>query len=105
MLKFFSLLVFLLKFYCACVCAKSYVTLCDPYGLQPVRLLYPGYLHRGFFRQECWSGLSCPSPGDLPHPGTEPTYPAPPALQGRFFTAEPPGKPKLDYRHSYTFSH
>ena len=26
----------------------------------------------GFFRQEYWSGLPCPSPGDLPDPGTEP---------------------------------
>jgi len=30
----------------------------------------------GFFRQEYWSGLSFPSPGDLPHPGTEPGTPA-----------------------------
>jgi len=30
-------------------------------------------LSRGFFRQEYWSGLPCPSPGDLPDPGIEPT--------------------------------
>ena len=29
----------------------------------------------GFLRQEYWSGLLCPSPGDLPNPGTEPTSP------------------------------
>ena len=42
-----------------------------------------------FSRQECWSGLSFPSPGDLPDPGIEPVSPA---LAGRFFTTEPPGK-------------
>ena len=49
-------------------------------------------LSLGFPRQECWSGLSFPSPGDLPHPGIEP---ASPALAGRFFTTEPAGKPEL----------
>ena len=29
-------------------------------------------LSRGFPRQEYWSGLPCPPPGDLPHPGIEP---------------------------------
>ena len=42
-----------------------------------------------FPRQEYWSGLPFPSPGDLPHPGIEPKSPA---LAGRFFTTEPPGK-------------
>ena len=44
----------------------------------------------GFPRQECWSGLSFPPPGDLPDPGIEPMSPA---LAGGFFTTEPPGKP------------
>ena len=43
----------------------------------------------GFPWQEYWSGLSFPSPGDLPHPGIELTSPA---LAGRFFTTEPLGK-------------
>ena len=47
----------------------------------------------GFSRQEYWSGLPCPPPGDLPNPGIEPTSPVAPALAGRFFTTEPPGKP------------
>ena len=34
-----------------------------------------------FFRQEDWSGLPWPPPGDLPDPGIEPACPAPPALQ------------------------
>ena len=39
-----------------------------------------------FSRQEYWSGLPFPSPGDLPHPGIEPTSLASPALVDRFFT-------------------
>jgi len=46
-----------------------------------------------FFRQEYWSGLPFPSPGDLPDPGIEPTSPVSPALVGEFFTTVPPGKP------------
>ena len=44
----------------------------------------------GFSRQEYWSVLPFPFPGDLPHPGIEP---ASPAVATEFFTAEPPGKP------------
>ena len=42
----------------------------------------------GFPREEYWSGLSFPSPGDLPTPGIEPGFLA---LAGGFFTTEPPG--------------
>ena len=44
-----------------------------------------------FSRQEYWSGLPFPTPGDLPDLGIEPMSPA---LAGGFFTAEPPGKPQ-----------
>ena len=50
-------------------------------------------LSMGFSRQEYWSGLPFPTPGDLPNPGTEPSSPASPALAGRFFTPAPPGRP------------
>ena len=50
-------------------------------------------LSMGFSRQEYWSGLPFPTPGDLPDPGLEPASPVPPALAGGFFTLEPPGKP------------
>ena len=43
----------------------------------------------GFSRQEYWSGLPFPPPGDLPNPGVEPTSLA---LAGTFFTTTPPGK-------------
>ena len=46
----------------------------------------------GFSRQECWSGLPFPSPGDLPNPGIEPGSPA---LQADTVPSEPPGKPIL----------
>jgi len=48
----------------------------------------------GFSGQEHWSGLPFLPPGDLPDPGIEPTSPAAPALAGKFFTSEPPGKLK-----------
>ena len=44
----------------------------------------------GFSRQEYWSGLPFPSPGDLPNPGIEPGSPA---LEADALTSEPPGKP------------
>ena len=43
----------------------------------------------GFSRQEYWSGLPFPSPGDLPNPGIEPGSPA---FQADTLTSEPPGK-------------
>ena len=43
-------------------------------------------LSMGFSRQECWSGLPCSPPGDLPDPGIEPKSLLSPALAGRFFT-------------------
>ena len=49
-------------------------------------------LSMGFSRQEYWSGLSFPPPGDLPNPGIEPVSPVSPAWAGRLFTTEPPGK-------------
>ena len=49
-------------------------------------------LSMGFSRQECWSELPFPSLGYLPNPGIKLASPALPALAGRFFTAEPPGK-------------
>ena len=43
----------------------------------------------GFSRQEHWSGLPFPSPGDLPDPETEPVSPVSPARANGFFTTEP----------------
>ena len=49
---------------------QSSPTLCDPMDCNQVPL------SMGFSRQEYWSRLPFPSPGDLPHPGTEPRSPA-----------------------------
>ena len=46
-------------------------------------------LSMGFSRQEYWSRLPFPSPGDLPNPGIEPQSPA---LQADALSSEPPGK-------------
>jgi len=45
----------------------------------------------GFSRQEYWSGLPCPPPGNLPDPKIEPVASA---LQANSFNTEPLGKPK-----------
>ena len=54
-------------------------------------------LAMGRSRQEYWSWLPCPPPGDLPNPGIKPTSPASPALQvGSLLLShqgKPPGKP------------
>jgi len=49
-------------------------------------------LTMGFSRQEYWSGLPFPSPGDLPNPGIEPRSPA---FQADSSRCEVPGKPSL----------
>ena len=47
-------------------------------------------LSLGFSKQEYWSGLPCPPPGDLPKPGIEPR---PPTLRADSLQSETPGKP------------
>ena len=54
----------------------------QPHGLQPTSLLCPW----GFSRQEHWSGLPCPPPGDLPNPGIKPRSPT---LQANCLLSEP----------------
>ena len=72
---------------CCAVLSHSVVSeSLQPHGLQPARLLCPW----GFSRQEYWSGLLCPSPGDLPIPGIEPRSST---LQTDSLPSEPPGKP------------
>ena len=56
----------------------------------PWTVAHQALLSMEFSKQECWSGLPFLPPGDLPKPGIEP---ASPAVVGRFFTTEPPGKP------------
>ena len=56
----------------------------------PWTVAHQAPLSMGFSRQEYWSGLPFPSPGDLPDPGIKPR---PPALQADALTSEPPRKP------------
>ena len=69
-----------------CVMSDSFAT--------PWTAVFQAPLSMGYPRQECWSGFSFPSPGDLPNLGIKPVSPA---LAGRFFTTEPPGKPIYMY--------
>ena len=64
---------------------KSYPTLATPWTVAR-----QSPLSMGFSRQEYWSGLPFPSPGDLPNPGIEPQSPA---LQADSLPSEPPEKP------------
>ena len=58
----------------------------------PWTVAYQAPLSMGFSKQECWSGLPFPSPGDLPDPGIEPGSPS---LQADALPSEPPGKPQI----------
>ena len=64
--------------------AQSSPTLCDPMDCS-----YQAPLSMGFSRQQYWSGLPFPSPGDVPNPGIEPGSPS---LQTDTLPSEPPGK-------------
>ena len=65
--------------------AQSCLTLCDPWTVA-----HQAPLSMGFSRQEYWSGLPFPSPGDLPDTGIKPRSPT---LQADDLTSAPPGKP------------
>ena len=75
-----------------CMCAFLVVSVISSPFASPCTAACQSLLSMGFSRQEYWSGLSFPPPGDLPDPGIEPQTPATPALAGGFFTTEPPGK-------------
>ena len=72
-----------------CVCCVFIVLL----FVTPWTAAYRAPLSMGFFRQEYWSGLPFPPPGDLPDSGIKPVSLMSPVLADRFFTTVPPGKP------------
>ena len=83
--RFFPFSLSLLELSHACVHAKllqSCLTFCDPVDC----IACQAPLSMGFSRQEYWSGLPCPPPGDLPDPEIKPMSLTFPALAGRFFT-------------------
>ena len=63
---------------------------CPTLFVTPWTVTYQAPPSMGFSRQEYWSGLPFPSPGDLPDSGIEPRSPA---LQADALSPEPPGKP------------
>ena len=70
---------------------QSCLTLCDPMD----------YLYSmGFSWQECWNGLPCPPPGDLPNPGVEPVSLTSPALSTGFFTTSSTWESPCKYIYS-----
>ena len=75
---------------CACSVTQSCLAL-----FYPMDLAHQVPLSMGFPRQEHWSGLLFPSPGDLPDPGIEPMSLASPALAGRFFIPQPSENPQV----------
>ena len=64
----------------------------------PWTVAYEAPPSMGFSRQECWSGLPFPSPGDLPNPGIEPGSPA---LKADALLSEPPGKLRRDANRTF----
>ena len=81
-----------------CVHAESLQlcrTLWDPMDFSP-----SAPLSMGFSRQEYWSGLPCPPPGDLPNPGIKPASLISPALVGLFFTISATWEAQFNHQFS-----
>ena len=70
--------------------SESYSAVSD--SCDPMDCSLPGSSVHGFSRQEYWSGLLFPSPGDLPDPGIELMFPA---LQADSLPTELKGNPKV----------
>ena len=94
----FILRIYLCIQICVCLFAQSCSSLCHPRNLS----LSGSSVHGGFPRQEYWSGLSFPSPGDPADPGSEPVSPGSPASQADSSPAEPLGT--LIYRYSWVYT-
>ena len=78
---------------CMCVCMRAHALSLSDVGffVTPWTIACQAPLSMGLSRQEYWSGLPFPTPGDLPDPGIKPTSPA---LAGKIFTTVLPGKPQ-----------
>ena len=91
-------------------CAACGVFVLRPYALSrfshvqlfatPWTVAHQAPLSMGFSRQEHWSGLPFPLPGDLPG-----IKPASPTLQADSLPTEPPGRPALFHRQASTRGH
>ena len=88
---------FRICYFCAVLSRFSHVQL----FATPWTVACKAPLFMKFSRQEYWSALPFPPPGDLPDPGTEPSSPVSPALQEDSSPAEPLGKPLVS-EHTFT---
>ena len=88
---------------CVCVCAQSvcHVQL----SVIPWTVAHQPPWSMRFSRQEYWNGLPFPTPGDLSHPGTEPTSLVSPALVGGFSTTESSGNANSKFNSSSYTAH
>ena len=77
-----------------CVCCAGWFQSC-PLFATLWTMAYQTPLSMGFCRQECWSGLPCPPPRNLPNPGIELASLVSPALASGFFTTSPKWKALL----------
>ena len=83
--------------YCAMCCVLRHSVMSD--SLQPFwNVVRQAPVSMGFSRQDYWSGLPCPPPGDLPNPGIGPWSPT---LQADSLPSELPGKPVRHWDTEY----
>ena len=84
---------------CACtrVCVHAQLLSCFKLFATSWPVAHQAPLSMGFSKQEYWSGLPFPPPGDLPDPGIKSTSLEAPALAGGFFTTAPHGKLQRRY--------
>ena len=75
---------------CVCSIIQSWSNLETPWTVA-----HQAPLSMEFSRQEYWSALPFPTPGDLPNPGIEPAFLSSPEMAGGFFTTVPSGKPSV----------
>ena len=85
---------------CVCMCVLSHVRLFET----PWTVAHQVPLSMEFPRQEYWSRLPFPAPGNLPDPGIKPTSPAFSVLTSRFSTTAPPGTLPLNISQGFQFS-
>ena len=81
---------------CVCVCVSVSLSVCLSHLVMfdsMTSWTWQAPLSMEFSRQEYWSGLKFPPPGDLPYLGIKLVSPVAPSLAGKFLTTEPPGEP------------
>ena len=87
---------------CVCVCVCMHVHAqshsCVQFFATSWTVVHQTSLSMEFSRQEYWSGVPFPTPGNLPNPGTEPTSLVSPVLAAGFFTTRTTWEASYRYR-------